>query len=391
MNQLRYVNGKTQIADCHEISISDEDAIIEKEWELQVQGHELPLNGSFDDLVKNKPNWIDPVKIKKGQKFAMENYAGIAFSEMLSLFILFASNKMGLDTLIYTKRSDTPYRAYRRYYLTSKIVKSWFETDLLTKGTKGNNNLQKVFQMHSRVQNEISSISNNDLQSKCEVTGNIMCPTLTKMQADFKGIQNVGRPTVDLGHKNSTITQTNLSNTLFGFFGLVLLYPEWFGIHNYSEEDFEGFVHLWKTIGYYMGINDDYNICRGTFEEVTVRCRQYVQWAVIPNFRMVTNKWEHMSRCAAEGIQIYMSGALPFSLSMCYLCDLLQIDASNLKESLGLLQRLKVWFSMIILKYMFKFLLVKKLCNHIVHQKLKKASKEFKDEEFQEKLKYIYI
>lgn len=108
------------------------------------------LPDDFDALVAAAPGWIDPDRVRRGQAFALDNYSGVSFSEAVSLYVLFAISRDALDTLIATRRSDTPYRAYRRYYATADIVRSWLQTDILTPGTEGHENLRKVFRMHRK-------------------------------------------------------------------------------------------------------------------------------------------------------------------------------------------------------------------------------------------------
>lgn len=43
--------------------------------------------------------------------------------------------------------------------------------------------------------------------------------------------------------------------TQFGFIGIAIMKSKTLGFTG-SDEEFEGFIHVWRTIGYCMGIED---------------------------------------------------------------------------------------------------------------------------------------
>nr|CAD7413512.1 unnamed protein product [Timema cristinae] len=51
------------------------------------------------------------------------------------------------------------------------------------------------------------------------------------------------------------ISQLDMSLTQFGFMGYGLLYPRKLGLAG-NEDDFEGFIHFWRTIGHVLGIEE---------------------------------------------------------------------------------------------------------------------------------------
>lgn len=52
------------------------------------------------------------------------------------------------------------------------------------------------------------------------------------------------------------ISQKDMAFTQFGFMGYAVTNPEYLGIYNAKEEDFEAFIHVWRVIGHLMGIED---------------------------------------------------------------------------------------------------------------------------------------
>lgn len=353
---------------------------------LLTEGTTEELFGDFDTLMKNKPDWIDPIKLKRGQKFAMDNYFGIAYSEVLSLYMVFAITELGLDTLIYTRQSDSPYKAYRRYYTTTDIVKSWLETDILTSGTKGNDNLRKVYRMHRKVQKDLQQLPKDKMKAKCAILGNSMCPALSKLQKDFEHMTTTSTEIKNLMENCKTsFNQFSLAITQWGFVGLAVTYPERFGIHTFSKQDMEDFLHVWRIIGYYMGVKDEYNFCRGTYDEVIERSRWFIK-LMLPKFREVAEKWEHMSRCVAEGVRMYAM-RMSFETSFCYLCNLLGLNLINFKKSLSIKQHFYVWLLGFTLNYMLRYDTFKCWMNRRVLNRLNIAAINFNDAEFQKQLK----
>ena len=52
------------------------------------------------------------------------------------------------------------------------------------------------------------------------------------------------------------ITQAQMAVGQFGFMGYIVSRSEEVGIYNSSDEDMEAFVHVWRVIGYIMGMED---------------------------------------------------------------------------------------------------------------------------------------
>ena len=51
------------------------------------------------------------------------------------------------------------------------------------------------------------------------------------------------------------------------FFYSVVVFPERFGAGQCSDDSFECFIHMWRVIGYYLGVEDRFNAVRSTLSE----------------------------------------------------------------------------------------------------------------------------
>lgn len=53
------------------------------------------------------------------------------------------------------------------------------------------------------------------------------------------------------------LSQAEMGLTQFAFFALVILFPRQFGIHEYSDSDLDDFCHVWRGLGYLLGVRDE--------------------------------------------------------------------------------------------------------------------------------------
>ena len=58
-----------------------------------------------------------------------------------------------------------------------------------------------------------------------------------------------------------------LSLVHIAFFASVVVFPERFGAGQCSDDSFECFIHMWRVIGYYLGVEDRFNAVRSTLSE----------------------------------------------------------------------------------------------------------------------------
>ncbi|KAK9679330.1 ER-bound oxygenase mpaB/B'/Rubber oxygenase, catalytic domain [Popillia japonica] len=63
------------------------------------------------------------------------------------------------------------------------------------------------------------------------------------------------------------ITQMELAGTIFGFRGFAIIRPECFGLTSLTDQDCSNLLHFWRVIGYLLGVDDRFNICRESLSE----------------------------------------------------------------------------------------------------------------------------
>ncbi|XP_066998727.2 uncharacterized protein [Anabrus simplex] len=321
------------------------------------------------------PDWLDLEKYKRGQKFALDYFFGLVFAEMLSLMLLFLYPE-NLKPLIYTGKSDTPFKAFKRYLSTVIRVKSWYESDIWKENSEARRNLKIVRDIHETYRKRINSLDPQAFEKKCTLKPPVWSELSDQLREDFRALcpyQETGLCSNTSKDKFLYINQADMAVTQFGFVGLMVLYPSAFGAGGASEEDLEGFVHLWRCIGYMLGIEDRYNFCTGDLATVRQRSSDFLEYKMKPKLRDVDHNWEHMYRCVVEGISFYVPG-VTFEVSLLYLCRLLNIQSPHVEASLTYFQGFMYRFTSLVMCYLLRFPPYRALSNWLLRSSIKRAT-----------------
>ncbi|KAL6257257.1 hypothetical protein P5V15_012184 [Pogonomyrmex californicus] len=321
----------------------------------------------------DKPLWLDMDKFRRGQQFARDHFFSILFANVLSLFNIFAFAD-GLKPIILSQRSHTPYLAFKRYLSTTCRVQNWLLGDPWTVGTEAYKDIQVVRKMHRAMRARLCELDNK----KIDIATKIPHPWCPDREIILKDFSSCPYPTVEngclhLSVKPKGLNQADMGATQFAFIGMILLYPREFGIH-VSDNDMAAFCHTWRGIGYLLGIEDQYNFCRGNLEEIKQRSHDFVELWVKSYLRQVTPEWEHMMRCVTESLTYYIGGS-SFKTLLLFVTNLLNIDMPHLQSSLTFSERLHLMFYRFLFRYAMKLRLIRELLNNIMHKVLNKAVK----------------
>lgn len=346
-----------------------------------ILGANQGLPNDYSVPIDIKPDWLVMKKYRLGQEFARKYFIGVNASEMMALFVLFALPD-GLETLIFSKNSSSPFTAFRRYLSTVLRVSSWYDHDIWREGNPGYQNIKTVRAMHLNISKKINSISFENLKERVTLAGSSSEPPIWKtdlkdiIQEDFRSECpfKIGKPIHSTIPGKIFVNQLDMSTTQFGFVGLMVAYPEKFGAAGATKDELEGFIHLWRSIGYLLGMEDKYNFCAGSYDEVVQRCRSFVENWAKTNFQHLTEDWEHMSRCLVEGMSYISSSGGSFEVSMMYMCWVLDIPAPRLRTSLTWSQRFEFNMVKLMMTYAVRFPGVLPMLNWFIRRALVKAS-----------------
>ena len=116
--------------------------------ELEAAGsNRIGDTGSHND---EPPDWYDSARFRRGQLFFQRHLAALAFAMHCSLTAGFSIRNL-LEPLVFTRQSDTPRKAYKRYMLTFDHIYQWMTGDLWDEKSKAYKSMAVVKGMHSRV------------------------------------------------------------------------------------------------------------------------------------------------------------------------------------------------------------------------------------------------
>ncbi|XP_029668921.1 uncharacterized protein LOC115238899 [Formica exsecta] len=335
------------------------------------------LPATFEDgdcgrPVNERPNWLDMDKFKRGQQFALRHFCSVSISNLMGLLQIF-SFADGLKPLILSQKSNTPYRAFKRYVSSINRFRNWYTSNPWCKGTQAYHDIQTVRNLHRAMRRKLCNMSDDRIDLASEIS-HIKCPAFNTITKDFAD----ACPTAENWQCPYTMSrmkglnQGDMSGTQFACMGLIVLYPEQFGVYNASDEDLEAFCHLWRGLGYLLGIEDQYNFCRGSLQDIRQRTDDFIEHWVKPNFRTVTAEWEHMNLCIYEGIgDIFYFNS--YKVFLVHLCNMFKLNMPRLYNSLSLLERITYLVLKFLFLYLMKFPSVVSYMNAMFHKSLNKA------------------
>ena len=102
-----------------------------------------------------------------------------------------------------------------------------------------------------------------------------------------------------------------MAGTQFAFMGLALLHPEKFGLARATKQELEGFVHLWRCLGWILGIDDRYNFCQfDSLPEAHIWVNYFANKLIIPWLQSsLTDEYEQMGRMVMKGANNYFASS----------------------------------------------------------------------------------
>lgn len=322
-----------------------------------------------------KPHWLDMEKFRRGQKLMQDYMPSFFVANLVSLFGIFAFED-GLKPLILSRQSHTPYLAFKRYVSTVRRITNWMTEDPWTKGTTAHRGIQVVRRMHRAIRLKLCEYSNEEIDAACKML-NPQCPDRKMILDDFSSCPyaSVEKGCLHLSIKPTGFNQADMAATQFAFVGLIVLYPHEFGIH-LSDEDLETFCHVWRSIGYLLGMKDEFNYCSGSLEEIKQQTRDFINIWMKPYFRQVTPEWEHMMRCIVDGFGTAgLNHVMEFKVLLLFFAKILDIDMPQTRSTLTYLQRLQFTLIRFTFRYAMRLRFIRNYFNKRLTTSIEKFTK----------------
>ncbi|KAM7361383.1 uncharacterized protein ACRADG_011587 [Cochliomyia hominivorax] len=203
------------------------------------------------------PPYYNDELFRQGQSY-FKKYRFVIQSGMLAGLVAVLAIPSILKVLICTRQSSTAATAYRRYVRTILHTASWYENSPTPRTSKFWISLEAVRKAHSR--------------------SSRACAKLAAGQ----------------------ITQKDLALTQFGFIGFLTLGA--YRIQLYDEEFLEATSHMWRVLGYLLGIKDEYNICGENWAETKLRLDIVLRKVYEPALENTTKDFDQMCKALLDGL-----------------------------------------------------------------------------------------
>ncbi|XP_073830964.1 uncharacterized protein [Musca autumnalis] len=277
------------------------------------------------------PPWYDEHLFKQGQNF-MTKYRFVIQSGMLSGLVAVLAIPSILRVLMCTRQSSNPATAYRRYVRTLLHTNCWYKYSAEDKSSKFWTSLRAVRKAHSK--------------------SSRACAKLGAGQ----------------------ITQKDLALTQFGFIGFLSLGAHRIQLHD--DHFLEATSHLWRVLGYLLGIKDEYNICGRNWEETKLRLDIVMRKVYQPALENPSEDFLQMSKALLDGLwhintTLTVGSFLFFTKRLCYVkgYEYFEFDYPPYRKpdpqqrlyykDLSWLDRFIVFYAMIIVTYLHKYDIVR--------------------------------
>lgn len=314
------------------------------------------------------PDWVDMEKFRKGQQFIKDNYAMI-WTAMLHGINLIYFFEDGVKPLIMTGKLIAPYAAFKRYLSTIKRMDEIYFGEPWTEGSAAQQEIKNIRKQHLSVWNKLQKYDNKTLKESSTLKNpyapkyelirqdlRTTCPIPAEGQCPFDWWAN-GAP-----KRAKSLNQTEMAMIQFTFVAFVIWKPEVLGIRDATDENIEAFCHTWKGIAYLLGIENEFNFCNGTLEEIKQRIEDTIEYWIKPNLRNYNKEGEHLLRVLYEGTT-YSYPLVNYDVAFLLTTDALGLDMANLYASLSYLD----WIYYNMIKFFTRRLItlapVKKMVN----------------------------
>ncbi|EFN80748.1 hypothetical protein EAI_16828 [Harpegnathos saltator] len=220
-----------------------------------------PINSNI--CQEELPEWMDIDKYRRAQKFVSEHYLSIVLTNLLSLVYSFTFDD-GLKGFILGGHTHTPYLAFKRYLITVKRMLVWYDGDPWVKGTKAYREMKITHEKHLALTRKLALASEEQIDAALKIE-NPWCPERELFRKDFAALCPFAkidqRPYKLMKYIPYTIKPKSINNAdmsvVQGMLVVVpILYPQYIGLHNITDEDLESFCYMWRCYGYFLGVED---------------------------------------------------------------------------------------------------------------------------------------
>lgn len=218
------------------------------------KGDSIP--GDTGRIVKDIPDWVDLEKFERAKRLYDDYSSNISFGHLTGLFMIFLYTKR-IEPFRITGKISTFVALLRRYISTVVHVRKWYTGDVWNPNDPAYKSLLVVRNMHKNVVEKL----NKNLPEKSAIHG----------------------------------SQFAMGMTQFAFIGIITLFPKKLAI-DWTKRDMECFIHFWRCIGYLLGMEEEYNICKGSYDDVLLLFNDILENEIKPGIKNPKEESVQMAR-----------------------------------------------------------------------------------------------
>ncbi|XP_066973780.1 uncharacterized protein [Macrobrachium rosenbergii] len=303
------------------------------------------------------PSWLDRELFDRGREFYRRYLSSVCFSNLLSLVFMMAP-KRGLAPLIYTGQSDTPMKALKRYYSTLMHVVTWYTGDVWDPEDDAHKDVMSIRSIHGKVARQCNAPEENEKLRNIKVSERGHPEPESPF---YPSIRDDLRPQIEsrlLSYNTENpclyLSQSDMALTQFAFMGLVVAHPEKLGAGAATEEEFAGFIHFWRGIGWLLGIDDKYNFCRGSVKETRALCLEVERKIAMAFLAEADWNYEHMATSLLTGMS-YVAKSMSFPAMFRYLAYTIGVSVPSFARRMSYRQCFYFWLWVVTFKLMWFF------------------------------------
>ncbi|XP_067132527.1 uncharacterized protein [Centruroides vittatus] len=232
----------------------------EKQSDLSLEklrnGNNVPGDNGRCVTNVSIPDWVDMEKFKRAKQLHNRYMSSISFGHLSGLFMIFLYTNQ-IEPFRINSNESRFVSLLRRYISTVNHVRKWYTGDIWNSEDPAHKSLLIVRNMHKKIA---------DKTNKQFSDGSFMFGS-----------------------------QFAMAMTQFAFVGLITLFPTKLAI-DWNKEDTECFLHFWRCIGYLLGMEDQYNICKGSYENVTLLFNEILEKEIKPGIKKPLEESVQMAR-----------------------------------------------------------------------------------------------
>ena len=253
------------------------------------------------------PAWLDKERCRAGQRYYLSNLVGVMVSNITALLLgMCIPNFYRL--LVITRQSHTRESAKYRYEDTAMFLHSWCSsTDCWEEGSDSARKIRRVNAMHRGVARKLRNKA--DLEAMVDKAFKDLGVDLDDLTdqdrilmddiATIKENYQVPQEFLDYINNSTPFSQFDMTLVQAAFFFVLILFPDMVGARNDSDQDLADFTHLWRAIGYYLGVEDGNNPVLSSLEETRALARMYYDRILKPCMLHLDKQSLYMAKTAA--------------------------------------------------------------------------------------------